>query len=597
MIKNAINACLLCKNPSCVNACPLHNNIPFIIKSVKENKLEEGYKELTKTNVFPYLCGILCPNEKYCMGKCLLNQHEYNVNISQMEFELSEMFSHKISILDNKLTGLNVAVVGGGISGLTAAIDLARSGAQVTIYEKKSYLGGPLVTYLSEKVLEKDYFEKITKIVEELNIRIKYNKELGVNLFVNKLNDYDFVIYALGTDKMISSFDEYHPSVKAGCDILEQIKLGTFVKKHNSAILVGSSKYSVDVARELNSYGIKVTLIFNKELEYTGVSLKDIKKIEDLGVNVLHSCIPVDLLIEDGEVIGIVVEKLGKTSNVDRSGRPIFNRLGIYETIEAEMVVDCGKLVADLSYLEASYPFMFKQGVFNSDEPYLRNHNVFVIGDFVAGHTDLPSNISAALKVKKGILANRKYYMFGGSFDPVTNAHVELIRYVISRINPEDIIYVVPNGDGYNFGGKNLTPFKIRKEMLEEAFKEFTKNVVILDVENTDRFDGIYQTLRKLNHPKYIIGSDLLYSISQWKSAETLLKENSFLVINREDYSANILNTDLLLNRFIDKFEVTDYTIGNVSSTLVRSLGKLEYTTEGVRRIIKKYHLYEEEVK
>ncbi|PHT39149.1 hypothetical protein CQW23_22722 [Capsicum baccatum] len=47
---------------------------------------------------------------------------------------------------------MKVAVVGAGISGLVAAYELAKSGAQVVVYEKERYLGGHAKTVTLEGV-------------------------------------------------------------------------------------------------------------------------------------------------------------------------------------------------------------------------------------------------------------------------------------------------------------------------------------------------------------------------------------------------------------------------------------------------------------
>lgn len=71
-IKEKINYCLNCKvKPCALKGCPLNNDIPNIIKCVKEEKYKEAYKILSKTTVFPGVCSLICPHTKQCQGSCI----------------------------------------------------------------------------------------------------------------------------------------------------------------------------------------------------------------------------------------------------------------------------------------------------------------------------------------------------------------------------------------------------------------------------------------------------------------------------------------------------------------------------------------------
>src|SRR4051812_45333186 len=48
--------------------------------------------------------------------------------------------------MDSQLTQTDVAIVGGGLAGLSAAAYLARAGVAVTVFEKASNLGGRAAT-------------------------------------------------------------------------------------------------------------------------------------------------------------------------------------------------------------------------------------------------------------------------------------------------------------------------------------------------------------------------------------------------------------------------------------------------------------------
>ena len=63
--------CLNCKNPKCVNGCPVNVHIPEFISKVAEGKFDEAYGVITSTNSLPAICGRVCPQENQCEGKCI----------------------------------------------------------------------------------------------------------------------------------------------------------------------------------------------------------------------------------------------------------------------------------------------------------------------------------------------------------------------------------------------------------------------------------------------------------------------------------------------------------------------------------------------
>src|SRR5579884_4303630 len=56
---------------------------------------------------------------------------------------------------------MNVAVVGGGVSGIRAALTLARAGARVTLFEKNSHLGGRVFSFRTPDFGEVDIGQHI----------------------------------------------------------------------------------------------------------------------------------------------------------------------------------------------------------------------------------------------------------------------------------------------------------------------------------------------------------------------------------------------------------------------------------------------------
>ena len=167
--------CLNCKNPRCVQGCPVSINIPDFIQEVKAGNFEEAAKVIAKSSSLPAVCGRVCPQESQCEGVCVVGIKGEPVSIGKLErFVADWSRENEIDLSGNiEKNGIKVAIVGSGPSGLACAGDLAKAGYDVTIFEAFHESGGVLTYGIPEFRLPK------TKVV---NYEIDSIKKLGVKI-------------------------------------------------------------------------------------------------------------------------------------------------------------------------------------------------------------------------------------------------------------------------------------------------------------------------------------------------------------------------------------------------------------------------------
>lgn len=141
--------CLDCASPTCMEGCPVGINIPTFIKNIERGEFLEAAKVLKETSALPAVCGRVCPQEKQCESKCIytLKMKKEAVAIGYLERFAAdyERESGKMSLPElAEPNGIKIAVVGSGPAGLSFAVDMAKYGYDITVFEALHEIGGVL---------------------------------------------------------------------------------------------------------------------------------------------------------------------------------------------------------------------------------------------------------------------------------------------------------------------------------------------------------------------------------------------------------------------------------------------------------------------
>lgn len=323
-IKQKAEYCLNCKNPQCRTGCPLGNNIPAFIQKVKEDNLEEAYKILCETTAIPAICGRICPHQKQCQGKCIRGIKSEPVSIGEIEAYVGDWALNNTNSLLNCCKDIQeknkkVAVIGGGPSGLTAAVFLKKNGYKVTIYEKQKDLGGILKRGIPEFRLSNEIVEKTIEQILALGINVQCEKELGRNLeLANLEKEYDAIYLSIGANiprKMMIEGEELE-GVYGGNSLLENQNHPDYTNK--KVAIIGGGNVAMDCARTIKRMGAEqVVIIYRRseaEMPAESKEISDAKKegveflflnniVKILGTNKVEKieCIKTELVQKEGE--------------------------------------------------------------------------------------------------------------------------------------------------------------------------------------------------------------------------------------------------------------------------------------------------------
>ena len=180
--------CLHCADPApCVRACPAGNDIPTAMWMIEFGDFAGAAEIYRKTSSLPEICGRVCPHESLCMGSCTLGKRGDAVITGALEaFVCDYQREHgEVTIQTAPSTGRQVAIIGAGPAGLSAAEQLIQKGHAVTIFEAMPVAGGLLTYGIPNFKLSKDIvnnrIEDITRAGARLVTRTTIGKEKTID--------------------------------------------------------------------------------------------------------------------------------------------------------------------------------------------------------------------------------------------------------------------------------------------------------------------------------------------------------------------------------------------------------------------------------
>ena len=180
--------------------------------------------------------------------------------------------------------------------------------------------------------------------------------------------------------------------------------------------------------------------------------------------------------------------------------------------------------------------------------------------------------------------------LFGTSADPPTIGHKKILEE-LSKIYAFTIGYVSNNPNK-----NHKEDISIRSHLLKTLIEDLDNPKILFNqsVSNQWAVESIKKCKRiyELNNLDFVIGSDLIKDIFNWKNFDKITNEVSFLVILREGYPVES-NTLKMLETYKVKFKISTIKIPKISSSKFRSNFNYSNLPTSLIDLVKKNNLYE----
>jgi putative selenate reductase len=310
-----------CYIAPCVQACPIHQNVPDYIYLVGQGRYADALEVIYEDNALPHLTGYICDHQ--CQYHCTRLDYEGTVQIREMKKIAAEQgFAEYIKRWEKPEGAVvKAAVIGAGPAGLAAAYFLARAGFAVTVFEREKSAGGVTRHIIPSFRFPESALQADIDFIAQHGVEFVFGAS-GEHLTTEALhsNGFEHLFYAIGAEQdneipLAGDRSRIRPSLAflaAFNQDPNSLKLGEQV------VIVGGGNTAMDSARAaVRVPGVKqVSVLYRRTEKEMPADLEEYGNAQEEGVQFTFLTTP-ESYSEDG-TLECRVMKLGEP---DASGR------------------------------------------------------------------------------------------------------------------------------------------------------------------------------------------------------------------------------------------------------------------------------------
>ncbi len=344
------------KTPPCEFDCPVSIPTQKRIALLRDGKIQEALNLIYQYSPFPgSVCGQVCPN--LCMQTCSRKPVDEAIKVAELgvkSFENIDLGEFKPA--KNK----TVAIIGAGVSGLSAAWNLMRLGYNVEIFEKDTEIGGKLRQVIPAERLNQDILnielEILKSSITTAGGKINTSYNIDKEEFERIQDDYDAVVVAVGAQNPFVLPVEGKERIIKGLDFLKEINKGNKFGVGNNVVVIGAGNAAMDVV--LGAYKVGAKNVTAIDIQKPAAFEKEIEAAKSLGAKIMYPCF---------------------TEKVTPEGVYLNNGT----LLKADSVIIAIGDRADLSFTGDEFLNERKQPLLNQFNQSLKADNVFFAGDSI----------------------------------------------------------------------------------------------------------------------------------------------------------------------------------------------------------------------
>ena len=340
--------CLNCKNPTCVQGCPVNINIPGFIKTLEKGDILGAAAIIKESSSLPAVCGRVCPQEKQCESQCIhLKMGHPAVAIGYLERFCADYANAQTNLtptlssregaspLRGDGSGVSkIAVVGSGPAGLTFAGDAAKYGYEVHVFEALHEIGGVLKYGIPEFRLPNAIVDKEIDGLRALGVQFHTDTIIGKTISVKELEEQGFKGIFVGSGAGLPRFmnipGENLNGVLSCNEYLTRVNLmdasnpatDTPLLYGKNVAVIGGGNTAMDAVRTAKRLGAeRAMIVYRRSEEEMPARVEEVHHAKQEGIEFLTLHNPIEYHADENGRVCEAVLQVMELGEPDESGR------------------------------------------------------------------------------------------------------------------------------------------------------------------------------------------------------------------------------------------------------------------------------------
>ncbi len=438
--------CIQCAKPTCIAGCPVSIDIPRFIRHLVVRDLDAALEVIYESNIFPSICGRVCPQESQCEAQCIIAKKVESVGIGRLERFVGDNArppkAAPPEFSDEYRLG-KVAIVGSGPAGLSCAADLVRYGAEVTVYEALHVVGGVLRYGIPSFRLPREIIDREVQRLKDMGVKVETNKVIGKTFTVTQLlgeKGYDAVFLGVGAGAptFLGIPGEFAGQVYSANEFLTRVNLmggdkfpflDTPVSIGKSVVVIGAGNTAMDCLRVSKRLGAPtVRCVYRRSEAEAPARIEELRHAREEGIEFFFLHTPVEIFTDkDGGVRGMRVEEM-QLGEPDEKGRRKPVATGKFKELECDTVIYALGTKANPIVTQSTPGLgLNKWGNIVADDATQATNlpGVFAGGDIVTGGATVILAMGAGRRAARGIAT---FLQNGKKKWPITKEDAEAFK-------------------------------------------------------------------------------------------------------------------------------------------------------------------------
>ena len=396
----------------CVAMCPAGVDVPGYITLLKAGRYDDAVRLIRKDNPFPTVCALIC--EHPCEVRCRRTLVDSPVNIRGLKrFAVDNCKDVPVpERMDD--TGKKIAVIGGGPSGLSAAFFLSIMGHEVTVFEKRSQLGGMLRYGIPNYRLPRERLQWDIDAILSTGVECRLDYDVSTPEAIAEIREnYDATYISIGSHnaKSIGIPGEYAKGVIPAVEMLRGIGDDAMPDfKDKTVVVIGGGNVAMDVARTAKRLGATdVSIVYRRRRDDMTALPEEIGAAVSEGCSLMQLKAPSRIQTDKRGRVKALWVKPQIAGQADRSGRPRpVDSSQPEEKIPCDIIISAIGQATDIGFFE-EYGIPVFRGHIRAEKSSIVDtvSGTYAGGDCVTG----PSTVINAVAAGKVAAANIDAYL------------------------------------------------------------------------------------------------------------------------------------------------------------------------------------------